>query len=988
MDTGAEVTAISEQTFNNLRGITLTKPSKILHGPTGRTLKVLGQFNGTLSIDNEQLSEPVYVIRGLRTNLLGLPAIAALNLISRINATSTGTEELDWLAQYPSLFKGLGNLGEPYSIKLREGAEPHALYTPRRVPIPMRARVKEELDRMERAGVISKVTEPTPWCSGMVVVPKQSGTVRICVDLKDLNESVLRETHPIPGVDDTLAQLSGATVFSKVDATSGFWQIPLSEDSRLLTTFITPYGRYCFNKLPFGISSAPELFQSRMNKILEGLEGVVCHMDDVLIYGANKAEHNTRLKAVLERLQAAGITLNARKCEFNKNRIRFLGHILDKDGIHPDPEKISAILQMESPGNVSELRRFMGMANQLGKFSPNLSELSRPLRELLSTRQSWVWGPSQEKSFADIKQELTQPAVLCLYDPDAPVKVSADASSYSLRAVLLQQVGSVWRPVAYASRAMTETERRYAQIEKEALASTWACERFSNYILGRRFLIESDHKPLIPLLNSKQLDDLPPRILRFRLRMARFDYTVHHVPGKFMYTADTLSRAPVSQVDEECLELQTEVEAFLDSVVQSLPATTHQLETYRRAQTEDSVCSKIAEYCQSSWPERRAVDASIIPYWKARSSISLQQGLLLYNQRIIVPSALQEETLHRIHEGHQGIERCRMRTKSSVWWPGIASQITSLIENCPTCAKEAKLRREPLLTTKLPDYPWQVLGSDLFELKGDQYLLVTDYFSRYLEVVKLSSTTSSSIIRALKGIFSRFGIPEVLRSDNGPQYASTEFEGFAKEYGFRHDTSSPYYPQSNGLAERMVQTAKRLLKRSDDSYLALLSYRATPLPWCNLSPAQLLMGRCLRTTVPQTSTHLTPKWSYLEQFRKEENNFKQKQRRYYDNHYRTRELTILPDDTDVWIRSGKEPLRGKVISQANAPRSYIVDTPAGTLRRNRSHIQVVPDSAPGNTGLGESGSTRSESPTRRITTRSQTGTQIRPPDRYSPGREM
>ena len=229
---------------------------------------------------------------------------------------------------------------------------------------------------------------------------------------------------------------------------------------------------------PLGSRVLPELFQSHMNRILEGLEGNLCHMDDMLIYGAGQAEHDSRLRAVLERLQTAGMTLNAQKCVFNKRRIRFLGHVIDGDGIHPDPQKVSAVLQMERPQNVTDLRRFMGMANQLGKFSPNLAELSQPLRELLSTKRVWSWGPPQEKSFTDIKQELTRPAVLCLYNPEAPLKVSADASSYGLGAVLLQQSESAWRPVAYASRAMSETETRYAQIEKEALATTWACERF------------------------------------------------------------------------------------------------------------------------------------------------------------------------------------------------------------------------------------------------------------------------------------------------------------------------------------------------------------------------------------------------------------------------------------------------------------------------------------------------------------------------------
>ena len=272
-----------------------------------------------------------------------------------------------------------------YQIKLKEGAIPYALFTPRNVPIPLREKVKEELTRMEAMGVISPIQEPTPWCAGMVVVPKRSGAVRICVDLKPLNESVLREPHPIPKVDETLAQVSGAKIFSKLDANSGFWQIPLAKESRALTTFITPFGRYCFNKLPFGISSAPELFQRRINVILEGLGGVLCHMDDVLVYGTNQMEHDARLRAVMKRLETAGVTLNSDKCEFGRDRVKFLGHLIDREGIRADPEKTSAILQMEAPTNVTELRRFLGMVNQLGKFSTRISELPQPLRELLST---------------------------------------------------------------------------------------------------------------------------------------------------------------------------------------------------------------------------------------------------------------------------------------------------------------------------------------------------------------------------------------------------------------------------------------------------------------------------------------------------------------------------------------------------------------------------------------------------------------------------
>ena len=409
-----------------------------------------------------------------RNNLLGYPAIRSLQLFREINSVDTSIPD-----QYPALFTGLGTFEGEYTIKLKPNAQPVSLVTPRKVPLPLRKKVQEELQRMEELGVISPVEEPTPWCAGMVVVPKESGSVRICVDLKPLNESVLREVHPLPKVDTTLAQLAGARVFSKLDANSGFWQIPLDKQSRLLTTFITPFGRFCFSKLPFGISSAPEHFQRHMNDILQGLSGIVCHIDDVLVFGKDKEEHDARLHAALERIQAAGLTLNREKCRFHESRVTFLGHVIDCSGISPDPRKTIAISEMREPSSVTELRRFMGMVNQMNKFSPNIANLSQPLRELLSTKRMWVWTPRHKEAFQKLKEEVTSPRVLALYDVEAETKISADASAYGLGAVLLQRHGDDWKPVAFASRALTETETRCAQIEKEALALTWACEKFS-----------------------------------------------------------------------------------------------------------------------------------------------------------------------------------------------------------------------------------------------------------------------------------------------------------------------------------------------------------------------------------------------------------------------------------------------------------------------------------------------------------------------------
>ena len=396
---------------------------------------------------------------------------------------------------------------------------------------------------------------------------------------------------------------------------------------------------------------------------------------------------------------------------------------------------------------------------------------------------------------------------------------------------------------------------------------------------------------------------------------------------------------------------------------------------------EDAECLKVRDYCQTHWPDKHSIESSLKPYWKVRGSLTLCDDLLLYNSRIVVPPSLRRETMLKIHEGHQGVERCRERVRSSVWWPGVTSQVKQFVENCRECAKVARPRREPLLPTPLPDYPWQVVGSDLFELKGEHYLLTVDYFSRYPEVIKLSSTTSSNIIALLKTIFARHGIPEVLRTDNGPQYVAKEFAVFAKAYGFQHITSSPRFPQSNGQVERMVQTIKGMLKNSTDPHLAVLSYRATPMPWCGLSPSELLMGRRIRTTVPQTKKQLTPSWLYLPQFKRDNLHFKEKQKENFDKHHRVREQSEIPDGSEVVITTDKQPVEGRVVEPAETPRSYIVQTPSGEVRRNRSQLNIVPErSSTVEPETGSSPVSASVAP-RRIATRSQTGTAIRPPER-------
>ena len=824
LDTGAAVSVIGDKGVDARQP--LSTSDKILRGPGGTTLSTLGTFEATLQYKDRRVKETIYVIKGQTQALLSKSACVKLGLIARLDAVESRTP--DFKGEFPKLFSGLGVLRDHYTIKLREGAEPMCLYTPRKVAHPLIPKVRAEIDRMQEQGVISPITEPTEWCSGMVVVPKSNGTVRICVDLTALNKAVLREIHPLQSVDEQLAKLSGSQVFTKLDATSGFWQIPLNPDSRKYTTFITPFGRFCFNRLPFGISSAPEIFQRKMSMILQDLPGVICHIDDILIHAPDQDSHNKRVRNVLCRLQEAGVTLND-KCEFSKSSVRFLGHIINGSGITVDPSKVEAIKKFPQPQNITELQRFLGMVNQMAKFTPNLATATEPLRALLKKESAWAWGPPQDTAFQRTKEGLITTPVLAHYSPERETIIAADASASGLGAVLMQiQDDGTRRPVSYISRALTDAEKNYAVIEKEALAATWASERFSEYILGKQYTLETDHKPLVPLLSTKDLHKMPPRIQRFRLRLMRFSPEVIHVSGKQQITADALSRAPTNLPSEADTHFISEVAEFAQQAVDSLPATSQRIVSIIALQKDDPETAEIRKYCLRGWPAYMPENPLLKQYWSNRHHFTIVDDILLFDDRIVIPRVLRLDILSRLHEGHLGITKCRALAQTSVWWPNISSQIEEMVRKCGTCAKLRPIQREPLLPSSLPERPWSRLAMDLFDLKGRTYIVVVDYYSRWVELRLLEQLDSKCVINKLKSIFATHGIPETIVSDNGPQFASAAFQAFAREYGFTHTTSSPRYPQSNGEAERAVQTVKQLLKKAKDPYIALL-YRATPL---------------------------------------------------------------------------------------------------------------------------------------------------------------
>ena len=394
-----------------------------------------------------------------------------------------------------------------------------------------------------------------------------------------------------------------------------------------------------------------------MKETLQGLEGVEVFMDDILIYGATTKEHDHRLEMVMQRIKAAGMKLNREKCSIRQNQLRFLGHLFDRTGIRPDPDKVEAIRQLPPPADVQELKRILGMVNYLGRYIPNLSTVGQPLYELLKrNKNTWTWDHAQQAAFVNIKELLTTAPVLAYYDVNKPTAVSADASSYGLGGVLLQLHGEQWKPVAFCSRRLTEAETRYAQIEKESLSGVWACEKFDRYLSGlEQFKLVTDHKPLVPLINNRSLDKVPLRCQRLLMRLMRFNPIAEYAPGKTLIIADTLSRSPLAGRGVET-DTHSEVACYVASVVGGIPASPSKIDEIRTATSTDAELQSVMKLIKTGWPEHlSSVPESAREYIQVKSELSVYNGLVLRGSRIVVPRMMRGEILQKIHKGHQGL---------------------------------------------------------------------------------------------------------------------------------------------------------------------------------------------------------------------------------------------------------------------------------------------------------------------------------------------
>jgi len=829
IDTGSECNIISHETFQKLKlSYPLEPPDSKLTSYSGDLIKVIGKVRLPCSYKSNKISASFYVVENSATSLIGLRSSLDLRLIKMTYSVENSRKEPKILtkdsvmSEYKTLFNGIGVIPGFAKLHLKEDSTP-VVNPPRKVPEALKPRLKDELDRMVKDGIITKVTEPTDWVNSIVLVEKpKTGKLRVCIDPKALNDAIRRPHYQMPTLDDVTSELSGATHFSILDITHAYWSVKLDHASSLLTTFSTTFGRFRFLRLPFGISSSGDIFQQKCNEIFEGLPGIHAIVDDILIHGRSRSEHDENLRRALDRARDKGVKFNPDKCIVGATEVPFFGHVISSQGLKPDNAKIDAILKLKTPETRAELESLLGMVNYLAKFSRNLAEATAPLRCLLQKDVEFVWDEPQTRAFENVKGIITNAPVLGYYDPKEPLVLECDASQNGIGCSLWQQS----RPIAYASKSLTASEKLYANIERELLAVVFGCKRFHQFTYGRHVTVHSDHKPISAIM-KKPLSAAPPRLQRLLLSLQKYDITVQHVRGKDIPVSDYLSRHSVSDTYPTLIE---GLDTHVHSVKQQLHVTDRRLETIRQAIQDDRDMRILKQTILDGWPESRSdCDPAVTMFWNHRDELSFENDLIFRGQTLVIPKSLQPEMIKQVHTGHLGVTKTVQRAKDCLFWPGMQKQITEHVLQCPICLTHRDSNvKEPMITAGFPDRPYQILSTDLFHFDNRDYLLTVDHYSRFFEIDYLPDTRSGTVIRKLQTHFARYGVCDILHSDNGPQYSSSEFADFAKSWNFQHKTSSPLHPQGNCLAERSVGIAKKLLKKAKDSrtniYIVLLEY--------------------------------------------------------------------------------------------------------------------------------------------------------------------
>lgn len=957
LDTGSEVNVIPLNVYKTF-DISCNTVSSVnnnvkLEAYGGFMIQPLAKMKLKCTVGNVSADLEFVIVDNNAMPILGLIGCMQLNLIYKNDYNIVNEiniyNKTQFIANNKMVFEGVGCFPDTYRIKIDKNVE-GIIKPPRRLPQTMMNKLKTELDTLTKNKIIDKVNEPKEWASNLVIIQKNDGNIRICLDPNELNKAIKRDYHLIPKFENVRDKLLNKKFYTVLDIKQGFWHIKLDAESSDLCCFSTPFGYYRFNRLPFGLSCAPEAFIKLNEKYFGNIdpENIIIYFDDILIATKTEQKHDMLLNAIIEKAKQYNIKFNINKVQYKQKEIKFLGHVFNENGVKPDEDQVKAIMQLAEPKNKKELQRILGMINYLREFIPNMADLTSSFRQLLKNNVVFYWSKIHTEALNKLKAVIANLPLLNHFDPEKEIIIQSDASKDGLGCSLLQ--GN--KPISFASRSMTNTECSYAQIEKELLSLVFACRKFHYYIYGRKIIAYTDHAPLITIM-KKDISQIPNnRLQKMRLKLFNYDIELRYLPGKKMFLADLLSRNYLPEKYNEEINMEGVVHC-----INRYDNNYSQLYNVKNATINDPILSKVVEYCTIGWPNKNKLDVSLRHYYNMKNELLVENGILYFDNRIVIPTELRKTMLNLLHESHQGITKTRLRAKNILYWPGMMNEIETCVSKCKICEKfRANNKKEPLIPHEVPYLPFEKVASDILTYNNVDYIVLIDYYSKWIEVSELRYKTASEVINKLKNIFAVHGIPQTFISDNMP-FLSHEFQNFARTWNFKSVTTSPRYPRSNGEAEKAVHIVKQMIKKKieegKDLSISLLEYRSTIIPGMDASPSELLMSRLLRTKLPIANVKLEPKLQ--SDVRNRLLCRQEKYKEYHDR--RVVERNSFKVGENIVVRKDKVWSPAVIIEKCNTPRSYLIkDQNCELLRRNSSHLRKslnVPEFNSANVDLQE-----------------------------------
>lgn len=837
----------------------------------GHRIKIVGEFLPNVTYRDQTEPIEMIVTDVNRPILLGRNFLRAfgfqLKQVNSITEFNLDSVVQDLKSRFSEVFKeGLGKFtGAKVHLEVLPGTKP-SFFKPRPIPLAWKPVIEQKFNEFCDSGMMEPV-ENADWASPIVPVMKPGGDLRICGDYKvTINKFLVDFKYPLPRIEEIFASLQGGQLFSKLDLSNAYNQLELDDESQNLCTLSTHLGLFRVKRLPFGVKTAGAIFQKTIETLLRGIPNVMNFMDDIVVTGPDFQSHLRTLETVLKKLQSVGLRLNINKSCFFMESISYLGFTIDKEGLRMNKKNVESVLNAPVPTNVSEVKSLIGMVNFYSIFLPGFSEKMEPLYSLLRKDTKFKWNSKANDAFELLKKEITSDRVLVHFDPNKPVILTTDACDTAVAGILSHEFpNGDLRPIAFVSRSLTKAERNYSTIQKEALAIIFSVTKLYQYLIGIEFLLQTDHKPLISIFGENKGIPLmaAARMQRWALLLSGFNYKIKHIKGSLNH-ADALSRIPQAQVDNN-----NNAEFLHDQFIEDSHAhyinfieDNNELQlSFKNIQKEtrrDKTLSKLIEAVQNGTVSDLKGD-EFTPYKAKREELSVESGCLLWGYRSIIPIKLRRQILLDLHKSHLGIVKTKSLARSYIWWPKIDKDIEDLVKSCHPCQiNQASPEKSPLIPWQPADRPWSRVHIDYAgPIRGYYLLVIIDSFSKWLEVFKSKTMTANYTVGRVRETFCRYGLPDVVVTDNGTQLKGTVFEDFMKMNHIEHIFTAPGKPATNGQAENSVKTVKKSItatleeKKSFDFDLVLnrflFDYRITAHSVTGISPAEIMFGRNLKS---------------------------------------------------------------------------------------------------------------------------------------------